>query len=84
MICFCESCHRFFSENRMVSETQCDQCEAVEYLKKKGGENQKETKLKSKETKGSRCERERVSKSDGRKGQMSLPIMSALDPACQA
>ena len=26
MICFCESCHEFFDERRMATETMCELC----------------------------------------------------------
>ena len=46
MIVQCHVCKGLWAEDRMETETLCVRCEALEYLKKKGGENHKKAKSK--------------------------------------
>lgn len=55
MILFCETCREFFNESRMVSETQCDKCEAIEWLKPKGGDGDEALSLKKQKELGDEC-----------------------------
>ena len=46
MILQCHVCKGLWSEDRMATPDLCVRCEALEYLKKRGGENHKKAKSK--------------------------------------
>ncbi len=98
MILQCLGCRGLFDRELMETDTLCVKCWAIAELKKKGGDTDVKANRKEHGDRRARgkakvlplgaglpiASGERVRKSDGRNGQMSLPIMSALDPACQA
>ncbi len=77
MIRFCETCKEFFSEHRMASETKCDKCDALEYLRSHENErrtNEKVSPKKEQETRSVPGKGDGGSNSTALVGQLTLQI----------
>lgn len=74
MIVQCQICKGLWSEDRMATNTLCVRCEALEYLKKKGGEATKKAKSKEQGDKVLPRAGERETKTGALVGQMTLEL----------